>query len=311
MAKRRRFSRWRRLPTVYRFGDEKPVDPNLEPERVTLFISGREFDLAQEQARRMGHSDVQAYCLALVKEAIEAERVNDQVADVEARRGPLKGLRQISDDPEYLAELSAAPVSPRHSLRMDEDREDADIAYRDISVRVDDPNRHEVIIEEAAPEKLALEPPNTQPEDAGLALERVSEDLGNAARVVLRHAGESVDGDDPQGFLPSLRRGESVSEEKVAELAGALQELEREAKGTWSMDRRLTFALHRLAFESQILHTDAWPGTFDAWTVDMLRAVQEAVERILSGQDIRYYPSENDGRNIDRNSSSMRQGNFL
>ena len=56
------------------------------------------------------------------------------------------------------------------------------------------------------------------------------------------------------------------------------------------LDRRLAFALHRLAFESQILHTDAWPGAFDAWTVDTLRAVQEAVERILSGQDIRYYP---------------------
>ena len=45
-------------------------------------------------------------------------------------------------------------------------------------------------------------------------------------------------------------------------------------------------------FEGQILHTDAWPGAFDAWTVDTLRAVQEAVDRILSGQDIRYYPTE-------------------
>ena len=311
MAKRRRFSRWRRLPTVYRFGDEKPVDPNLEPERVTLFISGREFDLAQDQARRMGHSDVQAYCLALVKDAIEAGRVNDQVADVEAKRGPLKGLRQISEDPEYLAELSAAPVSPRHTLRTDDDSQDSEISYMDISVRVDDPNRHAVVVEVPAAETLALEPPTAKLEDAGRVLERVSEDLGNSARVVLRHAGESVDGEDPQGFLPSLRRGESVSEEKVAELAGALQELEREAKGTWGMDRRLTFALHRLAFESQILHTDAWPGTFDSWTVDMLRAVQEAVERILSGQDIRYYPSDNDVRSNERGASSVRQGNFL
>jgi hypothetical protein len=41
-----------------------------------------------------------------------------------------------------------------------------------------------------------------------------------------------------------------------------------------------------------VLHTDAWPGAFDEWTVDTLRAVQEAVERILSGQDIRYFSDD-------------------
>jgi hypothetical protein len=96
--------------------------------------------------------------------------------------------------------------------------------------------------------------------------------------------------EDPQAFLPSLRRGDPVPPSEVAELAQALHDLEMEFRDCPAMDRRLTFALHRLAFESQILYTDAWPGSFDVWTVDMLRAVQEAVERILSGQDIRYYP---------------------
>jgi len=112
----------------------------------------------------------------------------------------------------------------------------------------------------------------------------------HAARVVLRHAGQ--DGDDPVSFLACLRRGDPVPPPEVAELAQALHDLENATQSTPTMDRRLAFALHRLAFESQILHTDAWPGAFDAWTVDVLRAVQEAVERILSGQDIRYNASD-------------------
>ena len=39
------------------------------------------------------------------------------------------------------------------------------------------------------------------------------------------------------------------------------------------------------------LLTDAWPGVFDERVITAIRTVQEAVERILSGQDIRYYPS--------------------
>jgi hypothetical protein len=76
---------------------------------------------------------------------------------------------------------------------------------------------------------------------------------------------------------------------EVAELARALQVLEVETREARAIDRRVAFALHRLAYEGQVLHTDAWPGVFDEWTVDALRAVQEAVERILSGQDIRYF----------------------
>jgi hypothetical protein len=47
--------------------------------------------------------------------------------------------------------------------------------------------------------------------------------------------------------------------------------------------------LHRLSLESQVLLTDAWPGVFDERMIAAIRSVQEAVERILSGQDIRYY----------------------
>jgi hypothetical protein len=66
-------------------------------------------------------------------------------------------------------------------------------------------------------------------------------------------------------------------------LGTALVQLDRSLSGAMTLDRRLAHALHRLALESQVLHTDAFPGAFDAWTIEAIRAVQAAVERILSG----------------------------
>src|SRR5262249_23738418 len=102
-----------------------------------------------------------------------------------------------------------------------------------------------------------------------------------------RHVG--LDGDE-LAFLPCLRRGVAVPATKSTELLHALTQLELEHRGAEVLDRRMAHALHRLALESQVLLTDAWPGVFDARRIATIRAVQEAVERILSGQDIRYYP---------------------
>jgi hypothetical protein len=109
-----------------------------------------------------------------------------------------------------------------------------------------------------------------------------------AAQVVFRHA--AVGSDDPGGFLATIRRGESVPEVVAGELLQSLNALEVEYRDARSLDRRVAYALHRLAFEGQVLHTDAWPGALDVSTVNLLRIVQEAVDRVLSGEDIRYYP---------------------
>ena len=63
-----------------------------------------------------------------------------------------------------------------------------------------------------------------------------------------------------------------------------------------SRNSPLLHALHRLALESQVLLTDAWPGVFDDRVITAIRTVQEAVERILSGQDVRYYPAPESAR---------------
>ena len=106
-----------------------------------------------------------------------------------------------------------------------------------------------------------------------------------ALEALWRHVG--LGGDDA-GFLPCLRRGVPVPANTVSELIRALNQLELEHRGAEVLDRRMAHALHRLALESQVLLTDAWPGVFDDRMIAAIRSVQEAVERILSGEDIRY-----------------------
>lgn len=135
--------------------------------------------------------------------------------------------------------------------------------------------RHEIHVVEADPKPLPGTDPMPDPESP-------------ATRTILRHAG--VGSDDPSGFLATIRRGESVVEPSGGELLQALNALEIEFRDRRAIDRRVAYALHRLAFEGQVLHTDAWPGSLDESTVNLLRIVQEAVDRVLSGEDIRYYP---------------------
>lgn len=265
MPKRPRYSRWRRLPQVFRSGEFKIPDRNPEPQRLTVYLKPEILDAAESQAARAGVATVQEYCADLLRQLIETEQIRGQVAEVEARQGALEGLYEIANDPEYLAEWSAQVHS------------------RDV-------RRPPAFRTELGP---PLAPPPAVLQDPGHPASGDSGDqpaISPAAQVILHHAGQGRD--DPLAFLPCLRRGESVSVGEIAELARALQTLEWETREARVLDRRVAFALHRLAYEGQVLHTDAWPGAFDEWTVDTLRAVQEAVERILSGQDIRYIPTD-------------------
>jgi hypothetical protein len=292
VAKRPKFSRWRRLPPVFRHGEKKWPDPNLEPQRLTIYLPGTDLDTAEALANKAGIETIQDYCTDLLRRALEAERVREHVAEIEARRGAFEGLHEIADDPEYLVEWSAqagAREKPTPNLSVVEpapEKETAEEARpKAIAVIVPEP-------EVAIPEALAAEVvPSTPPGLMSAPIEAIDiPRLSPSAEVVLRQAGQSVL--DPQAFLPSLRRGVSAPVAEIAELARALQLLEAEYQGASLIPRQVAYALHRLALEAQVLHTDAWPGAFDDWTVDTIRAVQEAVDRVLSGQDIRYYPTE-------------------
>jgi hypothetical protein len=110
----------------------------------------------------------------------------------------------------------------------------------------------------------------------------------SAESVVRRHAG--LEGpDDGHALLPALRRGASITPEAAAALLEALRRLEEALADRPLIDRALGYALHKLAFEGQVLASDSWTGAaLDAATVALLRRVQEGVDRVLSGQDIRY-----------------------
>jgi hypothetical protein len=282
VAKRPRYSRWRRLPGVYRFGEKQRPDPNLDPQRLTLYLTWNQLDAAAALAAEAGGLTTQEYCTGLLLQAIEAERIRAQVANLEAQRGVLEGLHEIADDPEYLAEWKAQVEAQAQARDRGEpvrlDTPTSPVTLPAPEAHVEPADARESTLQETRP----VANPPSDPEPAPPARR-----LSPAAEVVLRHA--LLAGDDRPSFLASLRRGESAAVAEVAELARALHDLEKESHEATTMDRRLVYALHRLAFEAQVLHTDAWPGAFDEWTVDTVRAVQEAVDRILSGQDIRYY----------------------
>ncbi len=295
MAKQLRFSRWRRLPGAHRITERKLPDHRTELQRLTLYLPGAVLDHAESQASQAGAASVQAYCEGLLRELIEAKARSERLEQSEARRALLEGLDAIANDPDYLAEWSAVSVDRPAGNRSEPlDVETAEPGLDDAAEAVDawEPGL------EAASWPMLRSLDVNMPEDEGGpgAIDPVRADDAptiddlelRTAAVVFRHAG--LNDEDPTAFLPTLRRGEAVAPESARELVGALIAIERQLGKAPTLDRRLAYALHRLAFEGQVLLTDAWPTVAsDQATVDVLRIVQEAVDRILSGEDIRYY----------------------
>ena len=321
MAKRTKYSRWRRLPAgLSRTSRRQLPDVQDEPRPLTLFLPGSSLDVAQEQALRAGASTVQDYCAGLLRRVLDEQRVREQLAEVEARRGAFEGLNEIADDPEYLAEWNAQatrhdrdePPPPPQELPRSEIDLGSDFPTHGFSAGQETPPGGGgpslvpgpgaiTLGSDLAPQpsdfpSAGLDRVESAPEPGARLDGPASKDLSTSAEVVLRHAGR-VDAERAT-FLNSLRRGETLDLAAVAELARALRDLEAEHGGAMAVDRRLAFALHRLAFEGQVLLTDSWPGAFDTWTIDALRAVQESVDRILSGLDIRYYATDSRPENL-------------
>lgn len=266
MAKRPKRPLWRRPYTSFRLGEDKAPNPDLDEQRLTLYLPSGLLDWAETQAVRQHFGTIQAFCAKLLQDALEAERAKVQLAEAEARRGAFEGLAEISDDPEYLAEWNASVHPPAPGVRVS--------------------RKIEVSLTPSGDDSDEIEFPPVR----GLPVPMSDSILSPPAMSVLKHASPGSGAHD--SILACLRRGDSVSPSAANELLNALAQLEAEYRGQPVIDRRLAYALHRLAFEGQILHTDAYPGSYDAATVDFLRSVQEAVDRVLSGEDIRYYAQE-------------------
>jgi hypothetical protein len=312
VAKRNPFSRWRRLPPVFRSGQHKIPGPGEEAQRIILYLRGDILDQAETLAEKAGVPTLQEYCAQLLARAIEFERAKFHVAEVEAKHGPLVGFNEITDDPDYLAEWreqseSRELLGAKDQAAASMDRTDADELTIPVDVLDALPVEDEADL--TAPENDSTsedtepaqspDPLRVRIEPARYAIgppitERIVPEVldSSAMEVVFCHVGPGEH--DPHAFLPAIRRGEPVPAGKVAELTDALDRLEHEHQGVTLLDRRLAYALHRLALESQVLLTEAWPGVFDNRMQTAIRGVQERVERILSGQDIRYYQTQED-----------------
>jgi hypothetical protein len=264
------------LPGLYRIGERKPPSPDLDPQRLSLYIPGGLLDQAEAQAMRAGVETVQEYCQGLLERAIELEHAREVMAETEAKRGSFEGLDEIANDPHYLAEwsgLSSGAYLERPTVHLPVDTEPAAEPAARLEP-ADDVDSRDGEVEHVA--AVPILPPG-QPSEA--------------ARVILRHA--VLLGDDPGALLAVLRQGAPVDPEAAQQLLQALAELEVEHRARAQLDRQVAYALHRLAFEGELLLTNPWSGMVpDETTVDLMRIVQEAVDRVLSGQDIRYYAPE-------------------
>jgi hypothetical protein len=230
-----------------------PAGPGDGPRELALSLPGSILDLARIQAEDRG-LPLEEYCELILIEAIHARRQHVRIDGLEP-----------TDDP---AEWESEP------LKIETDW--------------------------AAPEEIVFESEEgSRPADPSAWLATGIQDVEvegpareadvdvEAVNVVMRHTMEGLDG---PGLLPTLRRGEPLSPRAVAEVLQALGDLESALAGSQRIDRRLAFALHRLAFEGQVLVGDAWSGRVDATSLSLLHQVQEAVDRVLSGEDIRYLP---------------------
>ena len=323
MANRDRYSRWRRLPPVFRSGEHKIPGPGEEAQRIILYLPGAVLDQAEVLAGKAGVPTLQEYCERLLREAIEVERLKDHVAEVEARRGPLEGFNEISGDPGYLSEWRELSGTGRTAAPGRQDTSDVGAeAAADLTISADSIN-HVTLPEHPAQlegDKAASEPAdidgNESSEDASLVqtdeqgvpasrpririepARRAAEPVvtqkivpevldPGLRQTLMKHLGSGQH--DPGAFLPVLRRGQQIEPASLAELISALARVELDQQGVSVLERGLAYALHRLGLESQVLLTEAWPGIFNTHTISGIRSVQELVERILSGQDIRYY----------------------
>ena len=226
-------SRWRRLPPDR--SDPASGSSSIaaaELQRLSLYLPGRVLDQAEALAMPPASS-----CSRRTANPCSATRSRPSsprrhLAEVEARRHGR--LDAIANDADYLAEWSPAPARTRPRPSHPRPR------------------------------------PRPRP-GQGRRRRRPPEDRrGEAEEPVLRHAGHGRARPAHGGLHDALRRGEGIGPEPARELLRALVGLEAKYRDAPRLDRRLAYALHRLAFEGQVLLTDAWPhATADQATVDV------------------------------------------
>jgi hypothetical protein len=278
-----RFSRWRRLPGLHRVTERKIPTHRAEPQRFTLFLPGDLLDLAEDLARRAGARTPQHYCEDLLARALKLEgaQPDTEVGGIVASAlDALDGfVHSESLDTERDVILEPAAPSGPDPAPGAAGGAGAPLSPFRLRVQPALPG-----LEEAAGGEPGSDPPVRTSAPVASVPEPASP--GPAASspgrdVASRHAALEPP-IDPQAFLARLRRGQPVPSALVDELIAGLRVLERRLAGGRMLDRELARALHRLAYEPQVLISEAWPAlAHDPETLQCIRRVQEGVERIF------------------------------
>jgi hypothetical protein len=236
-----------------------------------LYLPGELLDLAEDLARRAGAGSPQLYCEGLLVRALRMEEIQQdaQVGGIVAsamdaldgfvHEESLDTERDVILDPAPPTDPAPAtgPQAPRFRIR--------------VTPSLPGP------ADAAAPELLT--PPIEPPEPSVAPPSCLEETPGRA--VALRHAALEAPF-DAGAFLVQLRRGQAVASAQVSDLLAALASLEHALGDGQPLDRQLARALHRLAYEPQVLITEAWPALArDLTTLQVVREVQSAAERIF------------------------------
>jgi hypothetical protein len=252
-----------------------------EPQRFTLYLPGELLDLAEDLARRAGAPTPQHYCEDLLVRALRLEEIerDSQVGGIVASAlDSLDGYVQeesLDTDRDVILD-PAPPINPAPSARAD-----APFRFR-VAPALPDHSKD-------APPETAAEPtvPTARPTDPIAPLAVPSEPFPSrelpGRSVALRHAALEAPF-DARAFLALLRRGQTVGSAQVDELLDALETLVAAFDGGRPLDRELARSLHRLAYEPQVLISEAWPAlAHDQATLLAIREVQNSVERIFEG----------------------------
>jgi hypothetical protein len=269
MSDKLRFSRWRRLPGLHRVTEHKIPTHLTEPQRLTLYLTGEIMDLAEELARQAKARSPQHFCEDLLTQALLTEQDKEEkrvegivVSAFDALEGyvreeALDTERDLIIEPSEVEDTQPAPpVAPRVAIRLA-------IPQATILSKTEE--------ELSDRETVIKNPAHPQP----------SFSADRAAETVMRHAGlrELL---NSSAFLPRLRLGECVESPEVSDLFEALDVLEQSLQKDPRLDKSLAQALHRLAYEPQVLISEAWPILAeDLETMKTVRIVQAQVERIF------------------------------
>ena len=105
------FSRFRRLPGLFRTGEARPPEPHEEPQLLSLYLPGPDARSAEGLAMRDGGQTVQEYCEALLMRALDAEDARSRAEAVGVHHDLMEDVWKPRPRPRHRGRVEASSLS--------------------------------------------------------------------------------------------------------------------------------------------------------------------------------------------------------